>query len=490
MGRICILSRKDLGPVTRVPREAHALTQEGHQVTVVSLGLPSPASMELTPGVDYHEVTLEYWTRKRLNAMRETYKHRLTEERKRDRAEAADPQNARKIKARQALRTFRRRAPSVAFALPSALLLRVPGESITERTRHYAAMDAVRLLGQYSNVISQPVASRAFADEACRLLAGRRFDIVQAHDNYSLVAAERLAKQSGAELIYDATEISEHRISVRRSPIQRAADKYQRRNELRIFRDARAMITVGDGVSDWYAERYGIPRPVTVRNCRWYWPYERREDIRRDCGIGDEERLVVWFGYTYPAQGVETMIEAARHTSDSVHFALISAVLPKWRQFRLDVEARIEELGLGGRVHLLEPRDPNDLVPYASGGEIGIIPRPNVGPNVYWSMPNKFMEMVMARLPLAVSSELADIRMLMERLGIGRTFDVSDPVDVARTLESMLEPSTYGELKQNVMAAAEELCWERESRRYVKLFADHDDVAGAHVEQRQGTAVR
>ena len=94
-----------------------------------------------------------------------------------------------------------------------------------------------------------------------------------------------------------------------------------------------------------------------------------------------------------------------------------------------------------------------------------------------------------SRLPLAVSSELADIRMLMERLGIGRTFDVSDPVDVARTLVAMLEPEPYAELKRNVMTAAEELCWERESRRYVELFADSVRAAGSREQERSGSPV-
>jgi glycosyltransferase involved in cell wall biosynthesis len=470
--RICILSRKDLGPVTRVPREAQALVEEGHEVTVVSIKRPSPASIALTPEVEYHEITLDSWTRRRLATMRERRKAKLTEARRRDRADAKEGgRRAQTLPARRRLRDFAMRAPSLLAAWPTALLLRVPGESARERASEFAAMDGIRILGHYSNVISQPVASRAFAKQAAELLEGRDFDIVQAHDNYALVAARRVARMCDAEIVYDATEISEHRISVRRSPLQRFVDSLQRREEASIFRSARAMSTVGDGVSEWYARRYGIQRPVTVRNCRWYWPYVRDERIRRDCGIGEDDRLVVWFGYAYPAQGVETMVEAARYTTESVHFALICGVLPKWRQFRLDVEARVNELGLQHRVHFLEPRDTNDLVPYASGGEIGIIPRPNVGPNVYWSMPNKFMEMVMARLPLAVSSELADIRNLMEQLGIGRVFDVSDPVDVARTLEAMLERETHAELRRNVMAAAEELCWEKESRRYVGMFA-------------------
>lgn len=469
--RVCILARKDLGPVTRVPRQAQALVGEGHAVTVVSLGLPSEASRALTPDVEYETVTLDSWPRRRLTAMREARRRRSTEERGRDRADAAaGRRRGTSVTLRRAVRNGTRRAPAALLTLPTVALLREPGEPWRDGLRRFGGMDAVRLLGQYVNALAQPIASRAFAKEVSALLAGRAFDVVQAHDNYALIAAERLAGRTGAELVFDATEISAHRIAVRRSPLQRLVDASERHREYRIFRSARAMCTVGDGVSEWYARRYDIPRPVTVRNCRWFWPYEPDARLREDCGISAGERLVVWFGYAYPAQGVETIVEAAGHCPDDVHFALISATLPKWREFRAAVEARIAELGLAGRVHLLAARDPNDLVPYASGGDVGIIPRPNVGPNVYWSMPNKFLEMVMARLPLAVSSELADIRALMERHGIGRTFDVSDPADVALTLRAMLEPAVHEQLRANVMTAAEELCWERESRRYVAMF--------------------
>src|SRR4051812_40479800 len=86
--RICILSRKDLGPVTRVPREAQALIEEGHEVTVVSMKRPSPASIALTPAVEYHEITLDSWSRRRLEAMRARRKVKLAQARTRDRVDA------------------------------------------------------------------------------------------------------------------------------------------------------------------------------------------------------------------------------------------------------------------------------------------------------------------------------------------------------------------------------------------------------------------
>jgi glycosyltransferase involved in cell wall biosynthesis len=473
--RVCILSRKDLSNVTRVSRQAEALVRAGHEVTVVSLKRPDDAVIARTPEVEYVEVALDDWPRRRLTELRRRRRARQAQAAKRRPAAGRPPARPRLV---------RDRLPALLLAGPTALLLSAPGERRRGRARELAAMELTSVLTLYTHVLAQPVASRSFAHRACAALEGRDFDVCQAHDNYALVAARRLAARTGADLVYDAVEITEHRIAVRSTPLHRLAEALQRRQEARILRSARAVVTIGDGLADWYAERYGIERPLPVRNCRWYWPYERSDAIRADCGLAEGERLVVWFGYAYPAQGLETIVEAAAHLPADVHVALLAHVLPRWTEFRAGVEARAAALGLAGRVHFLPPRDPEDLVPYVSGADVGIIPRPNVGPNVYYSMPNKFMEMVMARLPVAVS-DLADMRILAERHGVGRVFDVDDPADVARTLEAMLEPAAHAALRERTMAAAEELCWERESRRYVELFgppsapAARPAVAGA-----------
>src|SRR4029077_20198609 len=53
---VCILSRKDLRNITRVPRMAKALSDAVFRVVVVSLRAPVPELREMSRGVDYVEV--------------------------------------------------------------------------------------------------------------------------------------------------------------------------------------------------------------------------------------------------------------------------------------------------------------------------------------------------------------------------------------------------------------------------------------------------
>src|SRR5437660_9017722 len=52
----CILSRKDLRNITRVPRMAKALSDAGFRVVVVALRAPVPELREMSRGVEYVEV--------------------------------------------------------------------------------------------------------------------------------------------------------------------------------------------------------------------------------------------------------------------------------------------------------------------------------------------------------------------------------------------------------------------------------------------------
>ena len=116
-------------------------------------------------------------------------------------------------------------------------------------------------------------------------------------------------------------------------------------------------------------------------------------------------------------------------------------------------------------------------MPYISGADVGVIPRSREYLNNFFSMPNKFLEMVMARLPIAVS-QLGDMVDLINKYEMGGVFDERDPANIAAVIEGMLDPSKYAILKANVMKAAEVLTWENESLPYVALI---DSLAPRHA---------
>jgi glycosyltransferase involved in cell wall biosynthesis len=430
MSSICLISRFDLGRNTRLARQAKVLSEAGHDVTVVSIKRPSDELVRTTETVEYIEVPLAPWA--------------------------------------------------------SDLLWRVVRPKRTEwvGTRKGRLLDPLLRVGE---ALLQPLISSSttfdFASRASRRLADRKFDAVQAHDSFALPAAYRVARGSRATLIYDAVEITEHRAlyANKRSRFEQLVWRWERWMEGRLTRKADLVITIGECLADWYAERYRIPRPVPIRNARYYWEPEPRDEIRRDAGLAEGDRLVVWIGSMDPDQGMQAVVDATALLPEDIHFAFLGRVFPNWRDYIDSVQQDAADRGLASRIHFLPERDPNDLIGYVSGADLGIIPRKPVALNIVYCMPNKLMEMIMGRLPIAATRELVEIRALLERYEMGDTFDVSSPEDVARTVGEMLQPKNLDRYKAGVMTAAKDLCWENESLKYLALFEPAAEVSAAQV---------
>ena len=76
----------------------------------------------------------------------------------------------------------------------------------------------------------------------------------------------------------------------------------------------------------------------------------------------------------------------------------------------------------------------------------------------------------MARLPVACS-RLPNIEKIVHEYEIGRSFDETDPRDIARTINTMLgDEIRYTAYKDAVDKAAGTLCWEYEGRKYVSFL--------------------
>ena len=88
--------------------------------------------------------------------------------------------------------------------------------------------------------------------------------------------------------------------------------------------------------------------------------------------------------------------------------------------------------------------------------------------NYYHAGDYKLFHYIVAGIPLAVSNH-PEKRRLIERYGIGATFDESDPRDIARVINELLaDPARYQAMRERcARVGREELNWEVVSRRYV-----------------------
>ena len=312
------------------------------------------------------------------------------------------------------------------------------------------------------------VRTRQFAARAQELLKSETFDYCQAHDSFALLAAHRISKRTGAKVIYDAVEVPKERSGLATSGTPRFIRDFEMHRDRQFIQGAAQVLTVGDALAEWTASTYKIPPPTVVRNCSLFIEQTKDCQIRRDLNVRPHERIALLLGSIYQDQGVEQLIASVPKLNPAVHVVILGPVTQA--RYHEVISERIARANLDSRVHLLPPKPQQEVISYASGADVGIIALQQTRLNHRLALPNKLFEYLMARLPVAVG-RLPNVCAIVEKYGIGRVFDETNPDDIAYSIEEILSEDTYRSLKRATHRAARELSWENESEKYLDLFA-------------------
>ncbi|HZB31830.1 MAG TPA: glycosyltransferase, partial [Streptosporangiaceae bacterium] len=273
-------------------------------------------------------------------------------------------------------------------------------------------------------------------------------DLIHAHDWRVLGVGARAALRARArgrsvKLVWDAHEflpgIRPYSDHPRWHPAQCA-------HEREYAPCADAVVTVSERLADLLVAEYGLPeRPAVVLNAP-----EPAGDaaadgngpaagLRERCGIGRRVPLVVYSGAAAPARGLDIMIEALPRL-DEVHVAL---VVPRpTAPYVLELTRRAAELGAGDRVHILPYVPYDQVVPFLSAADVGVIPIHH-WPNHEIALITKFFEYSHARLPIVVS-DVETMAEVTRSTGQGEVFTAGDVDDYARAVRAVLAaPGRY-----------------------------------------------
>jgi glycogen(starch) synthase len=248
---------------------------------------------------------------------------------------------------------------------------------------------------------------------------------------------------------------------------------------------ADAVVTVSETLADMLIERHQLTEhPTVVLNTPGGVPDAgdtagSAPDLRELCGIGPDVPLVVYSGAAAPQRGLGIMVEALPQL-DGVHVALV--VLKPTSDYVRGLLDRAEELGVGDRVHALPYVAHDQVVPFLSAADVGVIPIHH-WPNHEIALITKFFEYSHARLPLVVS----DVKTMAEvtrKTGQGEVFIAEDVDDYVRALRSVLSDPKQYRAAYDVPGLLEQWNWEAQAdildQVYTRLLPDR---------QRPGTAL-
>jgi len=287
--------------------------------------------------------------------------------------------------------------------------------------------------------------------------------VVHAHDVNALIPAYVSARLSRALLVYDAHELwADRRSALLRWDLLR---RLVRVIEGALARRSDAVITVNSSIADLLAQRYSLSRPVVLMHCQEHRPIERSDILREELGIRAGDRIVVYAGLFAPGRGLESLIGAAPY--------LDRAVVVLMGQDRMDGELQdlIAARGLRDRVFIRQPVPPDDVTRYVASADVGVMPTQSVDLSYHYGLGNKLFHYLTAGIPAAVSDQ-PEKRRIIEIYRVGTVFDQTDPQDIARSINRLLnDGQSYALMCQRAREVSRDLLnWGVESRKLLGLY--------------------
>ena len=235
-----------------------------------------------------------------------------------------------------------------------------------------------------------------------------------------------------------------------------------------VYRPDAVIVECGSS-ADAYANLYGIPRPVILRNVP---RLAGTETYQRPPQPWDGRILRVLFhGRMQPRlRGLELVVEAAAYLNDRVQVTLRGPFLSE--SYGRELRNLIEERGFKRVV--LEPPVPHDqLIQLARPFHVGIIPLiTDVTLQFKYTLPNKLFEYMAAGLAVVATEGLVEVDGVVRHTQSGLTFRNRDPRHLAEILNYLAgHRSELMQMRTNAWrAVCEEYNWEREQQKVIALY--------------------
>jgi len=292
---------------------------------------------------------------------------------------------------------------------------------------------------------------------------------IHAHDLYTLQAATRIAKWTGAKVVYDAHELE----SDRRAGTDKRMSRWIINQEKKYAPQASRCVTVSHAIADEMEKTLNVKRPEIVFNApitsKPPAGWEQRT-LRGDLALPRKVPLFVFVGKIYDLyksnQRVGLIIEALQRCP-GYHLALVGPIGPEAVR---EIQEAKERLGLHDRLHLVAPIPAEAIVSYIADADVGIYFMWPDTRNIDLTIPNKLFEFSLSGLPLVVS-DLTSTRWFCERANNAILVSEKEPDAVAAACREAYEKaSSLKPGKKDLEGLRKEFSWETQGAKLVKLY--------------------
>lgn len=274
--------------------------------------------------------------------------------------------------------------------------------------------------------------------------------ILYANDLDALLPNYLVSKKLNIPLIFDSHEIFSEMPAVQ----GKMSQKLWRYLQNKIVPNLTFMITASHSYGKWFYDQYGI-QPVIVQNA------PRKIDF--DIEIKENQpKILLYQGAINPFRGIDRVI-LAMHYLDDVIFK-IAGDGPRKKEY----EDLVIIENLQNKVQFLGKLLPEDLRKITITADVGMSVEENGGESYLYSLPNKVLDCIQARVPLILSA-LPEMLHIKGQFDVGEIISDHQPENIASSVRKVLDKgrSAY---QPELEKAANVLCWENEEIKLLEVL--------------------
>jgi glycosyltransferase involved in cell wall biosynthesis len=274
--------------------------------------------------------------------------------------------------------------------------------------------------------------------------------ILLANDLDALLPNYLLAKKLNIPLVFDSHEIFSEMPAVQ----GKISQKLWRYLQNKIVPNLKFMITASGSYAQWFHHKYGI-KPVVVQNA------PRKIDFKIEIQENNP-KILLYQGAINPFRGIDKAILAMHHLENIVF--KIAGDGPKKKEY----EDLVIKENLQDKVQFLGKLLPEELREITLTAEVGMSIEENGGESYEFSLPNKVLDCIQARVPL-ILSPLPEMVNIKNQFDVGEIIENHQPENIAKAVNLILNKGRKN-YQPELENASEILCWENEEVKLLEMF--------------------
>lgn len=293
-------------------------------------------------------------------------------------------------------------------------------------------------------------------------------DAIHMHDVPALRPGIFAAVRRGLPAIFDAHELYAYQPNVLG---KRKAATFE--SEARLIHHCTRAVVINREQAEVMRSDYRYERFVTLTNATerpaGFDPRRRYELIRERLAIRPEDRIMLFIGGINTLRKIDQLMEGMSRSRADVHLVLLTwgGEIPFFRNLA-------RTLGIASRVHFLDPVPWSEIIYWCASADVGVMPYQALDMNTRISSPNKLYEFIAAATPVIGSSELVNVRSIVEQEGFGLLRPLHSPKDYAALIDAVFDESQGGpeRFRPALIEKGDRYLWERESGDFIAMYRE------------------